>query len=508
MDKLLKISFCCLLVLFATSCTDLESDLPGDYTEDFSPNNPGGNQSVNVNGAIPNDGLNAAFGALFGSSAGHGSYFSIQEISSDEAVITQKGGDWFDGGIWLRMHRHTWEPTNPGINGAWTNSYDGIAECNRLLDGGSLDPNGTAQVRTVRAYYYWRLLDLFGNVKIPTTAGANPSQSTRVQLFNFVESELLAARGDLKAAYQGYGRVSQGGANALLARLYLNAEVYTGTARNQDAIDAADAVINLGVYDLHGNYAEVFAPENVENIEHIWVVPFDEATGGGMFLAQMTFHYPTQLTYKLAAQPWNGYSTLEAFYNSYDSGDARQASNHIAGPQFDVSGNPILDVAFDPADPDGPEINYTPAINELAPSGSRQAGARFGKFSHKIGQQPNMDNDYPLFRYAGVLLDKAEALFRKNGYSDAMGLMLVNQVRARAGLSSPLSAMTADGMLAERGKELFIESTRRTDLIRFGKWGSAWWEKSAHSDAYKVLFPIPQPQIDAANGSLNQNPGY
>jgi len=493
-------------MLLVASCTDLETDLPGDYTEDFAPNNPGGNQAVNTNGSIPNDGLNAAYGALFGS-AGHNSYFSIQEVSTDEAVITQKGGDWFDGGIWLRMHRHTWTPNHGALNNAWNNSYDGIAECNRLLDGGSLDANGTAQVRTVRAYYYWRLLDLFGNVKIPTSPGANPAQSNRTDLFNFVETELLAALPDLAAGRQAYGRVAQGAASALLARLYLNAEVYTGTPRWQDAVDAADDVMNLGVYDLDASYAAVFAPDNVDNIEHIWAVPFDEATGGGMNLAQMTFHYPTQLTYKLAAQPWNGYSTLEAFYNSYDGGDARQDANHIAGPQFDVDGNPILDVAFDPADPDGAPINYTPAINELEPSGSRQAGARFGKFSHKIGQQPNMDNDYPLFRYGGVLLDKAEALFRMNGYGDAMGLMLVNQVRARAGASA-LSSITADGMLAERGKELFIESARRTDLIRFGEWGSAWWEKSAHSDTFRDLFPIPQPQIDAAAGSLSQNDGY
>ena len=506
MKKILKLSLYSLLVLALGACTNLDDvEIPGDYTEDFVPNNPGGNQATNTNKATPNDGINAAFGALFGS-AGHNGYFSVQEVSTDEAVITQKGGDWFDGGIWLRMHRHEWTPNHEALNNTWNNCYDGISECNRLLDGG-LGTSNAAQVRLARAYYYWRLLDLFGNVKIPTSAGANPPQSTRTELFNFVESEILAVRGDLTDAIQPYGRVGQGAANALLARLYLNAEVYTGSARWQDAIDAADAVINQGGYSLHSDYAEVFAPDNVENPEHIWVVPFDEATGGGMNFAQMTLHYPSQLTYRLAAQPWNGYSTLEAFYNNYDAGDSRQAANHISGPQFDLQGNPILDVAFDPADPDGAAINYTPAINQLQPSGSRQAGARMGKFSFKEGQQPNMDNDYTLFRYGGVLLDKAEALFRLNGFSDAMGLMLVNQIRARAGAST-LGSITEAGLLAERGRELFQESARRTDMIRFGAWGDAWWEKAAHNDAFRDLFPIPQPQIDASNGSLSQNPGY
>lgn len=508
MKKTIKISILGLFVMIGYGCTELEEDIQGDFTEDFTPNNPGVGQSTNVNGTIPSDGLNAAFSPLLGSSANHGGYFSAQEISSDEAVITQKGGDWFDGGIWLRMHAHTWGPTHPAFNGTWNNSYDGISEANRLITDGGLDANSVAQLRTMRAYYYWRLMDMFGRVKLVTESNNDPAQSDRVDVFNFIESELNAAIADLSAGRPGYGRVSQGGAYALLAKIYLNAEVYTGTARWQDAIDAADAVINSGVYDLSASYADVFAPDNVENTEHIWIVPFDEATGGGMNLAQMTFHYPTQLTYNLAAQPWNGYSTLEEFYNSYEASDERRANNFVVGPQFDVQGNPIVDVAFDPADEDGAEINYTPAINELFPSGSRQAGARFGKFAHKLGQQPDMDNDYPLFRYGGVLLVKAEATARMSGsFNDGTTLALVNQLRARAGVSNAAS-MTEAEFLTERGKEMFLESTRRTDLVRFGEWGSAWWEKDAHSNVTLNVFPIPQEQIDAAGGSLTQNAGY
>jgi hypothetical protein len=121
-----------------------------------------------------------------------------------------------------------------------------------------------------------------------------------------------------------------------------------------------------------------------------------------------------------------------------------------------------------------------------------------------------MDNDYPLLRYAEVLLNKAEALCRTNGYGDGTALALVNQVRARAGVD-PLGALTAGELLAERGRELFIEGLRRTDLIRFGAWGNAWWEKPSHAAAHKNLMAIPQSQINVAAPTafpLTQNPGY
>lgn len=508
MKNIFKIALLSSLLVFGYGCTDLEEDLKGDYSEDPGDPAPRKGNSPNVNKDQPADGLGAAFGRLFNGTANHGSYFSISEVSTDEAIITQKGGDWFDGGIWIDMHQHTWQSTNDGFNNAWNDIYGGIGQCNELLAAGQ-NAEGTAQLRTLRAYYYWRLLDLYGRVKITTTPGVDVAQSDRADVYAFVESELLAAIPDLSTNLQGYGRVNQAGAYALLSRLYLNAEVYTGTAQWQEAIDAADEVINSGLYDLDTDYASVFAPDNVENIEHIWVVPFDQATGTNMNFAQMTLHYPSQLTYDLASQPWNGYSTMEEFYNSYEDGDTRKDNNFIVGEQLALDGTPILDLAFDKADPDGAPINYTPAINELFPNGSRQAGARLGKFSFKIGQQDNMDNDYPLFRYGEVLLNKAEALARMNGYSDGDALALVNQLRTRAGVSA-FGTLTEADLLAERGREMFMEASRRTDLIRFGKWGDAWEFKNAHGNPNLNVFPIPNAAILAADAAfpLTQNTGY
>jgi len=508
MKNIFKISFL-ILVFLGYACTDLDEELRDEFTEAFDPNNPGLGESLNTNKPVPVDGLNAAFSRLLNGTANHNSYFSMQEVSSDEMIITQKGGDWFDGGIWINMHEQDFRATNESLNNTWNDNYAVITQANLLLDGG-LSTDGTAQIRVLRAFIYWRLMDLFGNVKLVVTPGVDVTQSTRLQAFNFIEAELLATIPDLRDGRAEYGRINQYGAYGILARLYLNAEVYTGTARWQDAIDAADEIINSGLYDLDPNYAAVFAPDNVENIEHIFIVPFDESSGPGMNFAQMTLHYPSQLTYGFQAQPWNGYSTLEEFYNTYDDADVRKAANFIVGPQLDLQGNPVLDVAFDPDDPDGAELNFTPFINELFPSGSRQGGARLGKFSFKIGQLPDADNDYTLIRLGGVLLDKAEAVARlNNNFSHPTTIALTNDIRARAGVSVYTSLTEAE-FYNERGREMFQESLRRTQMIRFGTWGDAWQFKPAHSDAFKDIMPIPLDQINASAGGnvLVQNPGY
>jgi starch-binding outer membrane protein, SusD/RagB family len=510
MKNLLKYSLITALLVSAASC-NLDEEIKGDFTQDFDPANPGVGVKNNVNKPTPNDGLSDAFSKLFAGSATNGGFWNVQELASDEVVVPQRGGDWYDGGVNLEMHKHNFTPQTVSINDAWENAYNGIFQCNDLLDNG-LNASANAQLRFLRAYFYYRLMDLFGNVPIVTVAGQGANQSTRAQVFDFIEAELLAAIPNLPAAKPEYARANQSAAYALLSRLYLNAQVYRGTPMYQKAIDAADMVINSSLYNLSPEYKDVFDPDNVENTEHIFVIPYDEATGTGMNYAQMTLHYPSQLTYRLQSQPWNGYAAMEEFYNSYEAADKRKANNFIAGPQVDIEGNPILDLAFDKADDDGPAINYTPHLNELAPNASRQAGARLGKFSFKIGQGDNMDNDFPVLRYGEVLLNKAEAIARLGGgnFSNPTTLALVNQLRTRAGVAT-FASLTEGQMLAERGRELFIEALRRPDLIRFGAYGNAWWEKPAHSAPHKNIFPIPLQQMQASASTtfkLVQNPGY
>ncbi len=516
-----KYSLITALFVGGAACTNLDENLPGQYTKKFTPSNPGVGIPNNVNKAQPNDGLQGAFNNLLNGIATNGGFFAIQEGGTDEAVITQKGGDWYDGGLYIKIHQHLFTPQTWAINDTWNHAYNGIFQCNSLLTGKDAIPNITAaqnaQLRFLRAFFYWRLMDVFGNVPIVTVPGTGALQSTRTQVFNFVESEVLAIIGNLPSGVQDYGRVSQAGAHAFLSRLYLNAKVYTGTPQWQKASDQADFVINSALYSLAPNYADVFSPSNCcnagANMEILFAVPFDEATGQGATWHEETLHYPSQLTYSFANQPWNGFSTLEDFYNSYDANDLRKKNNFIVGPQFAADGTtPILDLAFDKADPDGAPVNYTPKINELYPNGSRQAGARFGKFSFKRGAQQNDDNDFPLLRFGEVLLNKAEALFNLNGYNDGTGLALVNQLRTRAG-STPLGNMSPTIMLAERGREMFVEAVRRTDMIRLGTYFSGSWAfTTPDPDPVNhglMAIPIEQMQSSASTPyKLVQNPGY
>ncbi|HLT50897.1 MAG TPA: RagB/SusD family nutrient uptake outer membrane protein [Arenibacter sp.] len=532
MKNIYRILFFCSGLLLG-SCTDLEENLIGEIDRPVSIDEPSTDFDGGGNGG--NDALSVAYSKLRDGSAGSDNYWAIQSVSSDEMAVTQKGGDWYDGGIWIDMHRHTFGPSNGPINNTWTTQYGSIAACNDLLQT-NLDANQTAQIKVLRAFFYYRLLDLYGRVKIVTAPGQDAPQSTRAQVFAFVENELLTALGvpsvsasmdltnsPLTTEVNPY-RVNQYAALGILAKLYLNAEVYTGTPRYTEAADAASYVIDNSGYILCGvgcsvpnpgkrpavdsdpdnleGYAAVFAPNNQNNPEIIWSIAYDGVTGGGMNFAHMTLHYSSQFTWNLVSQPWNGYSALEDFYNSYDDSDARKKANFIVGPQFDYNGSAILDYAAT----DGQlELNYTPEINELEPNASRKGGARLGKFSFRLFGRDNQDNDMPIVRLGELYLIRAEGRARAvNNWSLAEAD--VNTIRTRAGLG-PIPGLNADSFLAERGREMFMEVTRRQDLIRFGKFDDAWWEKT-NSDAHKALFPIPQPQIDASNGTLTQNPGY
>ena len=533
MNKVFKYFMFTMVVFGLAACTDLEEDLIGDITTDITVD------GIDTGGGGEGGGeLTASYAELRNSgTANHGSYYSLQELTSDEQLIGAKGGDWFDGGILVQLHQHSYTPTHDFVNNTWNNTYNAIGTVNDKLGGASLSGEERAQARALRAYFYWRLLDLYGRVKVVTETSPDPPQASREEVFNFVETELLEAIGvpggvsagmDLSGSLLADGGsaylINRYGALGILAKLYLNAEVYVGTAMYDKAEICADYIINSGVYMLCGDgcavanlgkrpsvasdpdnlegYAAVFAPNNEGNPEHIFSVEYDEVTGGGMNFSQMNLHYSSQFTWNLDEQPWNGYATVEDFYNSYESGDKRREASFIVGPQLDFSGSAVLDFA---ADDNDIQLNYTPAINELAPNSVREAGARAGKFSFKLLGRQNMDNDYPIVRLGEMYLVRAEAKARQSGsWTDAEAD--VNVLRARAGVSEYSGELTEAEFLAERGREMFQEGARRVDLIRFGVFNDPWWEKPA-SDAFRNVFPIPQDQINAGAG-LTQNTGY
>jgi len=498
-------------------------------------------------------GLGAAYSS-FGGLGNHSNLWSTNELVSDELVITTKGGDWFDGGVLQQLHLHTFTPDNGFFNNTWGMLYGGVNTANRLIfqfeelkaKGNPSADAFIAELRAIRALWYYWIMDGFGRGPLVTdfTDTEVKGASTRLELYNFIESELNAIIPVLPTAKDAttYGRMTKWAALAVRAKLYLNAGVYTGTPQWAKAAADAKAIIDGGKFNLESSYKDNFAVNNAGSNENIFVYPYDKVFNGGFNWPMMTLHYASQTVYNFTDQPWNGYSVVEEFYNSYsdpatnpgpqgpvwkglavDANNDRvpdtqgtlddRLSNFVVGPQYKPSGEKAIDPAFEGAtaaqpDPDGTALNFTPKLNELGPNSWRQGGARIGKYAYEVGGTANMSNDFVVLRYADVLLIRAEALWRLNN-ADAEALTLVNQIRTRAKVT-PFVSLTADNLLAERGREMFAEMTRRQDLIRFGKFGQAWGfkpAKDANAVAKYSLFPIPKQQLDA-NSKLTQNPGY
>jgi len=538
-----------LLLAFGAACTDLSEPVDSQVTaENFFQTDE---QFVSAMGD--------AYSGLR-SRGGGGAPAQVNEAMSDEVIVPARGQDWSEGGFWYRVNSHQWTPDDGSFRNFWRDHFNGVNNANRLIfqfegavANGATSAEAAApfisELIAMRAHYYYWLLDAFGNVPIVTdfTSTEAPSQPSsdfqqgRQAVFDFVESELKNNLGNLSADARGtYARMNQWVAHMTLAKLYMNAEVYTGTARWADALTHLDAIINSGNYALAGKYHDNFVTSNDGSPENIFVVPYDKVFLTGFNLHQMTLHYGSQNTYNFNFQPWNGWSATQKLYESVidpaqnpgpqgevwgvnptadDAGLERvvgtmddRLGNFIVGPQYTAAGERIIDTGiYSDFDLNGPPLTFTPAINDLQAVACRQCGARIGKyeFEHSIGS--SLSNDFVIFRYADVLLLKAEALWRQNSAS-AEALALVNQVRARAGVDDFME-LDAAKLLAERGRELFWEQFRRQDMIRFAgtnggetQFNDPWQFKDV-SPVYRNVGPIPTQQLQA-NPNLVQNPGY
>ena len=501
-----------LLALGASACTDLTekvySEIPADKFYQSQ------------------DQIDGAVAAIYSNLApfmNHGTTFSCQENSSDELMVTQKGGDWYDGGQWINCQSHQFNANDGFLNGVWQSDYKTIATCNRLIaqipkavtDATKSGPL-VAEIRAVRAFNYYLLMDLFGNLPVYANFPATTDEfvtKDRATVFAFIESELNAVAPTLSKG-KTYGKINYWAAKALLARLYLNAEVYTGKSNYAGAQAAANDIITNGPYKLESDYYNNFKTANETSTENIWVIPYDEITLTGFNMPQMTLHYASQATYNLHDQPWNGYCSIQEFYNSYDKNDKR-IKNFLVGQQYAADGKtPLLDNGAESNAPNGKNLVFTPEVNELYPNAFRASGARVGKYEFKLGALNTLSNDFPLFRLGEMYLIRGEAAFRANA-ADPNALVDINVTAARAGLPA-IAPLSLDAIYKERGREMFAEAVRRTDMIRFGKFLSpARYAQS--TDGYRgarpqgkatdIVYPIPQPQLNA-NPSLRQNTGY
>ncbi len=487
------LSFFVLLV--SGSCTDL-TESPYDLV---TPDNFYGTEAELTAAVVP------VYNSL--ALADFSNFAHLREVSSDELVVPTRGGDWDDGGVWRELQLHTWTVTSGFVSNGWSDPYGGIARANSTLDNlgraeqTTLVKTYTAEVKVLRALFYWWLLDLFGGVPIVTAAETDldnpPARNTATEVFDFIVAQIAEALPDLEATHgaAGYGRVTTGAANTLLATVNLNAGVYTGTAKWTETLAAANAVISSGLYDLMPTVEDVFsfANEGVANTEYILVtatLPLDGVSSGERH--QASLHYN-----QLPSSPWNGFSVLTDFYNEYDSADDR-LDQILVGQQYVLGGAAVGDSALDR---DGAPLIFQVTFNLL--TATERDGPRILKWPIDPNQSGWFSGvDFAIFRYSHVLLMKAEAEFNLSGG----GLASLNLVHERAGLPA-LSAITSKAIYDERGFEFLWEGFRRMDQIRHGTFLDAYTLKPDVTDAFRLLFPIPQSQLDA-NPSLVQNPGY
>jgi hypothetical protein len=406
--------------------------------------------------------------------------------------------------------------------------FQGVARANVVLNGiantnFASKATVTSELRVLRAWYYFLLMDMFGGVPIATdpSIAARPREA-RDSVFRFIEAELKASRADLPATWPSTmnGRITKGAVDAMLASLYLNAQIFTGTpsatgiapgaARWQDALTEANLVINSGVYQLATNatancsttgcgWRSNFTADNYKSPEIIFAVKYLNQSGLGLNFLMRALHYNQ---YDSPA-PWNGFSTLADTYAAFDANDQRKQI-FLVGPQVNlVTGQPAKDRQGNP-------LIFTPDIPNVTAATEGQ-GVRIDKWPVDPNHvQQDNGNDYAWFRLAEMYLIRAEA--NNELGNTAAAIVDLNLIRARAfNPAQPTAAVTQAqvraAILNERLFEFTWEGKRRQDLVRAGQFTSGTWYAKTTSTPYRALFPIPQTQIET-NPQLKQNPGY
>ena len=525
------------LVCMAASCHKLDVPITTQLTPDVFPQNP--TQFVQASGP--------AYVALRGNFALD--YWFIQSLSTDESIMPARGGNWYDNQNYRMLHYHDWTKDHGWTNGNWSYLSKTIGATNQSISIlKTTMPEGTsksqifAELKMVRALAYFMMMDLYGNVPLDTVYGDfTPHPNVpRAQVFSFIESDVKASMPYLSTTtgVTTYGRATRYTAFALLAKMYLNAQYYTGTGRYNDCIVACDSVISSGKYALEtrANYLNMFYPTNgPSNAEFIFAIPYDPAVSSAYGLNGFMYHarydVPRSETAKFGLKftPSAPRSTLPEFYANFNDPNDIRNRQWLTGPQFLNDGvTPVTvtttkkgyDQFYTGADGNASytyQVNLTPNIllrqdANLYDCGNDEIAWNMGYRNVKFypdasSTSRNQNNDVPMFRYSDIVLMKAEAILRGGTATNGQtALSLVNQLRAVRTTSAPLAAVTLDDLYAERCREFAWESWHRNDMIRFGKYEGLWGFKT-NTDTYRRIFPIPTSAL-VLNPALVQNPGY
>lgn len=528
-----------LLSVAISSCTDLDVNVNSKYTE--YPDS-----EIAIDAKI--SGVLYEFRGPLGRR-----YSEAQALSSDEAMALTFDGGWLDSYNYVHASHHLSNSADAHLD--WYGVLSGgITKCNRLiveLGGDKADPAIVASIRAARAFYHFILMDSYANIPILDHALAEDEaavQSTRPEVARWIESELLAIKNDLTKEVNAatYGKPTYWMANALLAKLYINWAVYTSedvaqydpsTTRNEklDAcVAVCDEIIQSGKFDLTDGFRKKFFADNGPHIkDFIYAMPYDRETQQGNTYARFRIFKAGDTNGEggpglfgvVTPQGFGGiFAMTPEFANLFSlEGDERNdavlrdqvyiydpASYAPTTTPYVYKGQPVV-------------MSKNPAVSN---DGTNNVGDNFkgwcqGWRSNKFymdlqttaGQSRNQSNDIPIFRYADILLQKAEAITRgataTNGDTPKS---LFNQIRNY--VHAPLidKDPTLQDLIDERGREFFDENWRRNDLIRFGMFENDWANKNvinpdAKTQKFRRIFPIHK-DIMEQNTNWKQNPGY
>ncbi len=506
--------------------------------------------------------LKTAYADLGGPFGDVGQMVNLTGNASDESLVPTRGGDWDDNGAWRVMHNHTW---NADL-GSILNTFNSLNKINfdatNVLAFGPTAAQA-AEARFLRAYALYNLLDFYGQYPI-RNPGDNllnaPEVKRGAAAIDFIIAELNAILATVPAASPNINyKANPDAVRMLLMRCYLNKGAFINRAAPtfadadmQQVITLGNAIISSGRYSYTPDYFDNFTADNQgKTREAVWA--YDNTSGVSTNNSGITSHWYRTLHYnsydpKAPNAGWNGFSTVAEFYNSFGiAGTPTQTPDDtlldkriggrfkagvtdvpgsglrpglLIGQQFDHLGNKKHYRGWLPTDgPNAKLLSFNPVIGagmiETVPGLLEATGIRVLKWSPDFAQYDGSGgNDLIIFRYPDVVLMVAEAMMRKAAPDNAGALALVNGLRAARGAAN-LPSMTLNSatntyapltLLAERGREMYWEYVRRTDLIRFGVFTIAWPYKPTDAAKY-LLYPIPS-QALAANPNLTQNPGY
>ncbi|MGQ1948256.1 RagB/SusD family nutrient uptake outer membrane protein [Geofilum sp. OHC36d9] len=526
------------IALAASSCTDLDVDIKSQYTS-----YPDSEIAVE---AKTSD-VYYAFRGVLGRR-----YNEAMTLSSDECMGVSFDGDYYDSGNYAHPSLHNFM-ADDACMGYWSDLASGITKCNQVIvDLGGEEEAVNAPVRAIRAFYHFILMDSYGDVPIldhALEADEVLNRSPRADVAEWIESELLTIRDNMPTNVDAstYGKPTYWMVNALLAKLYINWNVYTKDVTNSswsatdvnekldDCVSACDEIIQSGFFNLSDDYLTKFYPTNGYSIkDFIYAMPYTAANKDG-------------LTYGRFRTWRKGDSDGNSGAGLYGMPLAKSAAGNFAvNPEFaelfNLDGDRRNEAIFKDAlyqyDPATYQVTTTPFVYKGEPVvltksivlavedenlnvGNTVSGWSQGYRFNKFIMDPNdyglysrcQDNDVPIFRYADILLTKCEAILRgANATNGDTPMGLFNQIRSYVNAPAISSEPTLDELLDERGREFFDENWRRNDLIRFGHFEEDWGYKNAinpnaKTDYTKRIFPVPTGVLNE-NTNWTQNTGY